>query len=578
MRRVATIVLVAVIATASSPVSLSRAGSGFRFFGSGFGHGVGMSQWGAYGLARQGWGATRILTHFYSGTRVRSDLDLPRGLRVGLAWGLGKVHLSAKRGRVRLSIGAPGQGEVIGDIPRGETWTIRAGDGAYLVLNERHQRVGSRTWGSPSETLVVSYVSQGARVQVPEASDGPGAYSYVRGHLEVDLYSCTDRCRVRLILPIRLEQYLYGLGEVPSSWPVAALRAQAIAGRTYAAYLVQRSDRRPSCDCDITDGANDQTYSGAAKELGSDGDRWVAAVDDTAGQVVAYRGDLIQSFYSASDGGHTENVEDAWHGGDPRFAVPWLRGVCDPGEDTRANPWTRWTRSFSAAEVTTRLRPHTGPIGTVRSFGDIRRGVSGRIVSVVVRGSDGQSAISGTQLRSALGLPDDRVWINVDRTIVGPIRNTYDAQMCRPGLPTSRTVELDHGSRMSFDVGTIYRNDRADITVWLRGDLLGEYQGVGGPGGRLGLPTSRVHAATATGGGCSHCGRVSFEGGRIYWKGSVGAYALWGPVLRAYLDIGGPSRLGYPTSRPARTGEGGWVGSFEGGSITCGSGGSCAVS
>ena len=577
MRRIVTFVLIALVAAATLSASPSGAATRFRFFGSGYGHGIGMSQWGAYGLAKQGWSADRILTHFYQGTRVRDDVAYPRRVRVGLAWGLGKVHLTAKEGRVRLTLGGPG-GTVVGEIPRGDTWTVRAGSGAYVIVDDRGDRVGGQTWGSASEDLFATYEQNGARLQIPEASDGPGAYSDIRGHLEVDLYSCTDRCRIRLILPLRLEEYLYGLSEVPSSWPTTALRAQAIAGRTYAAYILKRYDRRGYCDCDITDGTNDQVYAGAAKELGTGGSRWTAAVDATSGRVVAYDGNLIQAFYAASDGGHSENVEDAWHGGNGAYAIPWLTGVCDPGEDTSANPWTDWSKSFTAAEVTSRLRPYTGGIGRVGSFGSIRRGVSGRVVTVVVRGELGQASISGPQLRAGLGLWDDRVWINSDRNIIGAIRNLYDTQMCRPGLPTSKTVDLGHGSRMSFDVGVVYRNDRATVTVWLKGAMLGEYQGVGGPKGRLGLPTSRVREpAAAAGGGCNRCGRIAFEGGRIYWKDGVGAYALWNPVLRAYLDAGGPSGLGYPTSRPSRSADGDWTASFERGTITCPSGAGCRV-
>lgn len=577
-RRIVVLALAVAVTAALAPAIPATATTRFRFHGSGFGHGVGMSQWGAYGLAKRGWGPNRILTHFFRGTEVRSDVVYPQRLRVGLAWGLAKVELTAKGGRVRLSIGGL-RGTEVGEIPRGDTWTVRPGPGSFVIRDANGDRVGGASWGSPSDRLFAEYASRDALLQIPQASDGPGAYSYVRGHVEVGLSSCADRCRLRVILPLGIEEYLYGLSEVPSSWPAAALRAQAIAGRTYAAFIVRRSDRRAYCDCHITDGVNDQVYTGAAKELGLDGDRWVAAVDGTAGRVVAYRGELIQAFYSASDGGHTEDVEDAWHGGDGSYAIPWLRGVCDPGEDTSANPWTDWSRSFTADEVTSRLRPATGGIGTVTSFGNVRRGVSGRIVTVVVRGERGRATISGSQLRAGLGLPDDRVWINSDRNITGPIRKVYDAQMCRPGLPTSRVLDLGHGSRMDFQVGAIYRNDRAAVTVWLKGALLGEYRAVGGHRGRLGLPTSRVRKiAVATGGGCGRCSWSSFEGGRIYLKPGLGAFALWGPVLRTYLEEGGPSgRLGAPTSRPSRTDDGGWSATFEGGTITCRSGGDCTV-
>src|SRR5204863_1765680 len=118
----------------------------------------------------------------------------------------------------------------------------------------------------------------------------------------------------RLVLAIRFEQYLLGVAEVPNDWPMQALEAQAVASRTYAAYGIQRNGRRARCACDVADGENDQTYEGWSKETGSDGDRWVQAVTATSGQVVTYGGALIQAFFASSDGGHTENVEDAWHG------------------------------------------------------------------------------------------------------------------------------------------------------------------------------------------------------------------------------------------------------------------------
>jgi hypothetical protein len=282
---------------------------------------------------------------------------------------------------------------------------------------------------------------------------------------------------------------------------------------------------------------------------------------------------VIQAFYAASDGGYSEDVEDVWHGGDPDFAIPYLRGVCDPGEHTAANPWTDWTRSFTGSAVTMRLGPYTGGIGTIRRFTDARRGESGRIVSVLARGTNGSARVTGTELRSALGLPDGRVWINQDRNIVGAIRSTYDALMCRPGLPRSGTATYDHGARQLFAVGGIYRNARVDLRVWLKGPVHDEYVAVGDAGGRLGLPVSRLLAGPST---CASCRRLLLEGGRIYFKTGLGAHALWGPVLQAYLDRGGAhGALGYPLTR-VRSGDGVRRATFEHGSIAC-AGGTCDV-
>lgn len=546
----------------------------FRFRGSGYGHGIGMSQWGANGLARDGWGYRRILTHFYQGTVVEESSTLPERIRVGLTSGRGRIHLTARNGGVDLWLEGPGV-RPLARIPRGDTWTVSRArsEASYAIRDASGRLVGGRRWGGPNTPLIVTYEDRGARVFVPEADEVWGqGFLYAYGHLEFDLTACSTRCVLRLTNDLPLERYLRGLGEMPSGWPADALRAQAVAARTFATYGIRHGGLRASCDCHLTDGAGDQVYVGWNKERAVDGDRWVAAVTATTREVVTYGGAVIQAFYAASDGGHTEDVEDVWHGGDPGFAIPYLRAVCDPGEYTSGNPWTDWTRSFRASTVTRRLGPYTGSIGTVRRFTGAQRGRSGRIVSILVRGSTGSARVRGSELRSALGLPDRRVWINKDRNIVGAIRTMYDDLMCRPGLPRSSVATYDHGSRQLFAVGGIYRNSAADVTVWVRGAIHGEYLRAGGAGGRLGLPVSgRLRSRTGAAGACSSCRRLLLEGGRIYVKSGLGAHALWGPVLSAYLAHGGPGgSLGYPTTR-VRAGGGVRRASFEHGTIVCSS-------
>jgi SpoIID/LytB domain protein len=498
---------------------------------------------------------------------------------VGLTSGRSTIHLGARNGPVRLWLDGPGA-TLVARIPGGRTWTVSTAPALrkYAIRDQTGALVGR--WGGPARPLFATFADTGARVFVPEADEvWHQGYAYAYGFLEFDLLRCADRCVERLTIDLPFERYLRGMGEMPSSWPAAALRAQAVAARTFATYKIRRYGLRTDCDCHLLDGAGDQVYVGWNKEIGPDGDRWVAAVTGTVGQVVTHQGATIQAFYAASDGGYSEDVEDVWHGGNPAYAIPYLRGVCDPGEYTSANPWTDWTRSFTASSVTSRLAPYTGGIGTITRFTDVRRGVSGRVVSAVARGTRGSASVSGSELRGALGLPDGRVWINSDRTIVGAVRAKYDAVMCRPGTPRSSVLVLDHGSRQLFERGGIYRNGRADLTVWLRGQVHSEYLGAGGAGGRLGLPVSdvvpvrRPLAAES----CSSCRRVVLEGGRIYFKPGLGAHALWGPVLSAYLARGGAQgALGYPTTR-VRVVDGERRASFEHGRIACPSGGTCTV-
>jgi uncharacterized protein with LGFP repeats len=150
--------------------------------------------------------------------------------------------------------------------------------------------------------------------------------------------------------------------------------------------------------------------------------------------------------------------------------------------------------------------------------------------------------------------------------------------MCRPGLPTSTVKALPGGSRQTFQRGGIYRNGGMDLTVWIRGVLYDEYLAVGGAPGVLGLPVSDRIATAARRRGCQGCARMDFANGRIYGTPGLGAFALWGPVLDAYLARGGAGgALGAPTSRVQEHDGGRTSATFERGLIICPASGACTV-
>jgi hypothetical protein len=205
---------------------------------------------------------------------------------------------------------------------------------------------------------------------------------------------------------IGLEKYLYGLGEMPSSWHMEALKAQAIAGRTYALRrawiyrnLAANEARMDACSCHLYASTLDQNYIGWAKEAeGSNGfwgDRWVSAVDATAGKALIHTASnnrAIQSNYFSSSGGRTENNEDVWGG----TAIPYLRSVADPGPSS-------WTHELTTGEFAAGLRWDAVIGASINGRFD-----SGSPSGITVRGYDGGVKItqvfSGNQLRSALGL------------------------------------------------------------------------------------------------------------------------------------------------------------------------------
>lgn len=485
------LVLLALVGLAAVP---ALAASSFTFFGSGYGHGVGMSQYGALGMAQDGRTYKEILTQFFSGTTVGQHA-LPNSLRVGLFQGEKVIHLHARNGPVELRVGTTG-GTLVGTIPNDDTWVVRTGSGRFRILDGK-TLVGGQSWGGRKKPLIATY-SGGAMVQIKES----GGISYNRGYVEFNIYSANNRGRAIAVLSA--QEYLYGLGEVPSSWPMDAMKAQAVAARTYAFEIAKRTGQhKPWCNCAVTDDTRNQVYIAWAKEGGSDGDRWMAAVDRTEGEVVLYKDALIQAYYGSSSGGYTENNENVW-GGTP---ISYLRGVCDPGDYTPDNPNRVWRREMTASATTSALVSYTGDIGRVRKFVDIRRGVSGRIISLTVVGSSGRKSISGYQLKSAVGLLETKVWINSNRNVTGAIRAKYDGIDCRAKLPLSRQQGMAGGLRQRFDNGQIFFKNGVGAH-WLRGPVLAFYLAQGGPKGSLGFPTTDGRMS------------ASFEGGKIVCKSS----------------------------------------------------------
>ncbi|HZD18945.1 MAG TPA: SpoIID/LytB domain-containing protein [Actinomycetota bacterium] len=479
MRKLPVLLLAAVLTVGLAPGPALAGGSddGFTFFGSGFGHGLGLSQWGAFGLSREGWGAARILRHFYSGTRLATEDAPPATLRIGLVQRKRSVRLEAQEGDVELRLGDPRDGQTVAAIPAGQTWKVKAANTKYRIVDADGGTV-ARVGGTATPIFAV-YDRLGARVRVPEAF-----HTYNRGWIEFGLHECGNGCDIRLILTISPQEYLYGLAEVPSSWPVAALKAQAIAARTYAFTKAANGQHRSVCDCALYASSFDQVYAGWDKEGGTDGDRWVGAVDDTADRVIVDQGETIQAFYMSSSGGYTENNENVW-GGTP---IGYLRGVCDPGDYTTSNPSAVWQVTYTAPQLTQELGLG---IGTITRFTNAQRGISGRIISVTVRGENGSATISGSALRSALGLRDDRVWIDANRQVTGAIREKYDALGCSPGLPRSRQKGVAQGVRQVFEASTIFSKDGPGAhELW--GPVLDRYLTAGGPKGSFGFPITDI--------------------------------------------------------------------------------------
>ena len=339
-----------------------------------------------------------------------------------------------------------------------------------------------------------------------------------------------------------------------------------MAGRTFATYKVKRFGPNAQCNCDITDGTNDQVYVGFNKEGGADGNRWVAAVNDTRGQVVTHRGNVIQAFYAASDGGHSDAVEDVWHGGNDAFAIPYLKAECDPGENTSANPWIDWQQSVHGgrADEPSRAVHRARSARCGASRGSAGRGRSHH------HGDGRGAARLGRDHRLGAAVGDRRVGrAHLDQR--EQEHHRADPRPLRRGDVPPGSADVADPERARAGRASASSRGRSSATAapaspsGCAGAIYREYKAIGGPKSTLGMPTSQIVDVDPG----REAGRSS-RGGRILAKPGAGAHALWGRVLDEYLDRGGTDgSLGFPTSRVRGDGSGGSLADFEHGTIVC---------
>jgi stage II sporulation protein D len=467
--------LALVVAFVLVPGTGARAGGDFDFYGSGYGHGLGLSQYGALGLARGGWGAERIVEHYFKHTNVNQRTPPDPTIKVGLLQNRHITKLTAAVGSFDLELQ---NGTSVDTVHHNQSRKIIIVDGQYRVKKANGDVVGG-LWGGPGNDLLAKR-NGGGRISVPAWGHQVG-----RGKVRFNIIDDND---AHVLAVVKVEQYVFGISEVPNSWPKRALRAQAIMARTYG-YWRLAGALRSGCGCDVYTSTVDQVYTGWTKESSPGGNRWVSAVRQTRKKVLTHNGNYVYTPYSSSSGGHTENIENVWVGASP---AAWLKGVCDPRDDVDENPNTTWVESFSPATVTNSLQPYTGNIGTVQNFTAYDFGVSGRVTKVKVVGGQGSKVVEGWDIRQALGLPDTRFFVEENHNITGQIRQKYDSLGCRPGRAKGPKRDIDGGAYQRFKRGRIYRNAPEDKQVWVRGPVLQKYLDEGGHQGPLGLPVKFV--------------------------------------------------------------------------------------
>jgi stage II sporulation protein D len=336
--------IAATTTTSTAPVVLALSGHGW-------GHGLGLSQWGAYGYAQHGWTYDAILAHYYPGTA------------------LGPAKLST----VRVLL-AQRKKTVLDSAV---AWTVKDAGGSKVALDP-----GTLTLGPK---LAV----RGQRLQPPLTFTSKlplfvGGRPY-RGRIVVS--SSSDGTRVQVVNALGLETYLKGVvaSEMPSAWPSEALKAQAVAARSYALANLSRGG-----EFDLYSDTRSQVYGGLDAESTAASD----AIDATKGEVVLWNGNVADTLFFSTSGGRTASAADT-----TGKSVPYLVSVADP-YDT-ASPYHDWGPVlFDGAKVAKQLKV-AAPL--VRLTATV--GATARVKSVTVAGSnDTQVVLTGSQLRGQLEL------------------------------------------------------------------------------------------------------------------------------------------------------------------------------
>jgi stage II sporulation protein D len=352
------------------PLGSARAASSkFTIRGAGFGHGVGMSQYGAYGFAQNGSRYRDILAHYYTDTAIGS-LDPSRRVRVLLqSTGTASFTGATRAGRRRLSAR--------------KTYYARRRGARVQLLSPKRRRLA--TYAAP-----LHVTGRGGMVTLRgRAANGRVSGAY-RGAIDFSpgVFSGIDA-----VNSLPLDSYLRGVvpDESPPSWPLEALKAQAVAARTYAVATM-----KPAATFDLYPDTRSQVYGGVAAEEASTNE----AVAATRGEVVTYNGQPVVTYFFSTSGGRTEDVENTPLGDEPRA---WLKSVDDPYDDT--SPRHRWgpvRMSFKQA----RRKLGSYVKGSFRGIEVVRRGRSPRIVEADVIGTRGRVRVTGGQLRARFGLFD----------------------------------------------------------------------------------------------------------------------------------------------------------------------------
>ncbi len=375
----------------------------FQVHGAGYGHGVGMSQIGARAKALAGETATAILSYYYKDIAIE-PLDDTKILRVNVGHLLTSAKMATTTQDATMEIFSGDIGDAQGVVPLavvpvksslnftilGSTVLPSVVTGKKTVSIPRNRIFTVRWSGTrylPGTDGVISLTHNGTTKK----------YRY--GQMQFRAVKATTLgYRLEVTNSVRLsDEYLWGVSEVPSSWPEAALQAQAIASRTFA--MSKAGIYRAACDCDLYGGISDQSFVGYAKETEKGwGQFWKAAVTNTAGLTITQAGKPITAYFGSSSGGLTETSVNAWG-----TQKSYTQSVIDLSSlDPVLNPrFYQWDRTITQASVAAAF-----VLPDVVTLEIIMKNATGTVATIKATSSAGiQKSLRGETFRSRTKIP-----------------------------------------------------------------------------------------------------------------------------------------------------------------------------
>jgi stage II sporulation protein D len=387
----------------ATPTTARATDSIFAVTGRGWGHGIGMTQYGAKGYAEKGWDYRRILAWYFQQTTiatraeltVKVDLDASKTARS--SWWIAGASSSTT-----MTVSDLATGRAVNVTRGASAWITFSGGGSVLRADKIDSKTKLHVAGSVVATFtgaVVASTGSSASSKVRFlGTSGPFSQSNIawRGQIRFTPNTTTGHA----IDYVPMEQYLRGVvpRESPSSWPVEALRAQAVAARSYA-YGAASSGDTLWCT------TSSQVYNGADDGPNiHESTKTDSAVSATANQVVVYGSSVVQTFFSSSSGGRTANIEDVWFGSTPK---PYYTSVVDADN---AGPDYRWSLAdMSGSTLAGKIRTHysssaqASPATVVKVTLEVA--ASGFVRNVTLDWSKGpHTTVTGPQFQHALGL------------------------------------------------------------------------------------------------------------------------------------------------------------------------------